>query len=124
MASPEVCKALPMMTWSNSAGSTRLRSMAARAARAPSSIAEGARSAPPERPLGVRAPARRTMSRGSIVGPGLADNHRIAFLAGFLERDFGAVDDVGDDVERVVIGPHGGFAHPGAEGALVLALRH
>src|SRR3970040_2068001 len=116
MASPEVCKALPTMTWSNSAGSTLLRSIAARAARAPSSMAERSRSAPPSRPLGGRAAPWAVRVLGSV------DDHGVAFLAGFLERDFHAVDDVGDDIERVVIGPHRGFAYAGAEGERVLAV--
>src|SRR3990167_2198545 len=147
MASPEVCKALPTMTWSNSAGSTLLLSIAARAARAPSSMAERSRSAPPPRPRrggpGPRAGGRRDRAAPRRSAPwgcgrrpgercraapwavrvlGSVDDHGVAFLAGFLERDFHAVDDVGDDIERVVIGPHRGFAYAGAEGERVLAV--
>src|SRR5215212_5557766 len=56
MASPEVCKALPMIVWSISSGLTPVASSAPRAATAPRSIAEMSFSAPTYSPIGVRLP--------------------------------------------------------------------
>src|SRR5687768_4296196 len=63
MASGEVWRALPTTTWSISAGSAPVRSKRARAARAPSSIAERSAKDPLYSAIGVRTPSTSTRSR-------------------------------------------------------------
>src|SRR5436309_15595651 len=69
MASPEVCRALPITTWSTHAGSTRVRSRAARDAWPPSSRAETSLNAPTYSAMAVRAPPRITTSAGMLRLP-------------------------------------------------------
>ncbi len=61
-ASPEVCMALPMTTWSTQAGCTPLRCRAPRAAWPPSSRAETSLKSPTYSRIGVRAPPTITTS--------------------------------------------------------------
>src|SRR5438105_10185518 len=62
MASPEVCKALPTMTWLISSGATPLRESASFAAITPRSMAVMSLNEPLYSAIGVRAPSRMTMS--------------------------------------------------------------
>src|ERR1700724_3736787 len=67
MASPEVCSALPKMTWSISAGSVCERFRASREATTPRSMAEMSENTPLYSAIGVRAPSRMTIS--SMAAP-------------------------------------------------------
>src|SRR5260221_3046101 len=80
MAAPEVWMALPIATWSMSAGAMPARSVPARAATGASSIAEADARAPPGSPsprlppihsaIGVRAPETITISGNPLLGTG------------------------------------------------------
>ncbi len=69
-ASPEVCKALPMTTWSTHSGLAPARSRAARDACAPNSRAETSLKSPTYSRMGVRAPPTMTTS-WLMISPGL-----------------------------------------------------
>src|SRR4051812_49652738 len=62
MASPEVCRALPTMTWFTSSGATPLRESAPFAANTARSMAVMSLNEPLYSAIGVRAPSRMTMS--------------------------------------------------------------
>src|SRR4029453_5671534 len=68
MASPDVCSALPITTWSTAEAGTPARSRAARDACAPSSSAETSLKGPTYSAMGVRAPPRITTSLGCMNG--------------------------------------------------------
>src|SRR5438094_8268901 len=62
MASPEVCRALPTMTWFTSSGATPLRVSDSFAAITARSMAVMSLNEPLYSAIGVRAPSRMTMS--------------------------------------------------------------
>src|SRR5262245_41031708 len=90
MASPEVCRALPITTWSTASAGTPARARASRDAWAPSSRADTSLNAPTYSAMGVRAPPRITTSLGCMAftldlpGPSgpRKDGHHITRLDG------------------------------------------
>src|SRR4051812_32233531 len=98
-ASADVCRTLPKTTWPTSPRSTPARSIAARAATTPRSVAVKSLRAPPKAPNPVRAPARKAtpVSRGADMTEKYKSDHGAA-------HDHPAFGDDHDTVPDVEVG--------------------